>query len=155
MIPPQSDDGVAAFLEDAEGARAQADERGHGESHGVVHQGGVDAAMQSSVAVKVDVLHVYVADGLPRLDFLDLTLDVPREGHFLVEVLREPGQLAFVQVSYGLFHHLLPTNRSARWRRRAPARSRKRPPRRRSTGWRRPRPRAIPRGPRGCSVRSG
>src|SRR5918994_2425924 len=156
MIPPQSDDGVAAFLEDAEGGRAQrhevsiavadfgldgsdtacavddlggagdptlphgaeevrieadgrrpqADERGHGEPHRVVHQGGVDATMQRSVAVEVDVLHVYVADGLSRFDFFDLTFDVPREGHFLVEVLREPGQLVFVQVSHGLFHRL-------------------------------------------------
>src|SRR5215210_3604041 len=156
MIPPQSDDGVAAFLEDAEGARAQghevsvavadfgldggdtagavddlggagdptlphgaeevdveadgrrpqADERGHGEPHRVVHQGGVDAAVQRPVAVEVDVLHVYVADGLPRFDFLDFAPYVAREGHFLVEVLREPGQLVFVQVSYGLFHRL-------------------------------------------------
>src|SRR5215204_3113449 len=156
MIPPQSDDRVAAFLEDAEGARAQgdevsitvadfgldggdtacavddlggagdptlphgaeevhveaycrrpqADERGHGEPHGVVHQGGVDAAMQCSVTVEVDVFHVYIADGLPRLDFLDLTLDMPGESHFLVEVLSEPGQLVFVQVSYGLFQRL-------------------------------------------------
>src|SRR5918997_2591193 len=56
---------------EADGRRPQADERGHRESHGVVQEGGVDPSVQRPVAVEVDVFHVYVADGLPRLDLLD------------------------------------------------------------------------------------
>src|SRR5215204_2574452 len=157
MIPPQSDDRVAAFLEDAEGARAQgdevsitvadfgldggdaacavddlggagdptlphgteevdveadggrpqADERGHRETHRVVYERGVDPAVQRPVAIEVDAFHIYVADGLPRLDLLDLAPYVPRESNLLVEVLSESGQLLFVQASYCFFHHLL------------------------------------------------
>src|SRR5215204_7226658 len=156
MIPPQSDDRVAAFLEDAEGARAQGDEvsitvadfgldggdaacavddlggagdptlshsteevdveadggrpqaneRGHREPHRVVYERGVDPAVQRPAAVEVDAFHVYVADGLPRLDLLDFAPYVPRESNLLVEVLCEPGQLVAVHVSYCLFHRL-------------------------------------------------
>src|ERR671915_1752243 len=91
---------------EADGGRPQADERGHREPHRVVYERGVDPAVQRPVAVEVDSLHVYVADGLPRLDLLDLTLDVPRESNLLVEVLCESGQLFFVQASYCLFHLL-------------------------------------------------
>src|SRR5919112_3280056 len=80
-----------------DGRRPQADERRHGEPHGVVYERGVDPAVQRPVAVEVDVLNVYVADGLPRLDLLDLALDVPRESDLLVEVPRETGQLLFAR----------------------------------------------------------
>src|SRR5215211_7663103 len=81
---------------EADGRRPQADERGHREPHGVVYERGVDPAVQRPVAVEVDALHVYVTDGLPWLDLLDLALDVPRESDPLVEVPREAGQLVFV-----------------------------------------------------------
>src|SRR5215213_5834399 len=81
---------------EADGRRPQADERGHREPHRVVYERGVDPAVQRPVAVEVDALHVYVTDGLPWLDLLDLALDVPRESNPLVEVPREAGQLVFV-----------------------------------------------------------
>src|SRR5919112_2971694 len=73
---------------EADGRRPQADERGYREPHRVVYERGVDPAMQRPVAVEVDALHVYVADGLPRLDFLDLTPYVPRESNLLVDFLQ-------------------------------------------------------------------
>ncbi len=73
---------------EADGGRPQADERGHREPHRVVYERGVDPAVQRPVAVEVDAFHVYVADGLPRLDLLDLTLDVPRESNLLVASLQ-------------------------------------------------------------------
>ena len=85
---------------EADGRCPQADERGHREPHRVVYERGVDPAVQRPVAVEVDALHVYVADGLPRLDLLDLAPYVPRESNLLVEVLSESGQLFFVQASY-------------------------------------------------------
>src|SRR5215211_4226376 len=91
---------------EADGRRPQADERGHREPHGVVYKRGVDPAVQCPVAVEVNTFHVYVADGLPRLDFLDLAPYVPRESNPLVEVLCESGELVSVQVSYCLFHSL-------------------------------------------------
>src|SRR5215210_3988233 len=81
---------------EADGRRPQANERGHREPHRVVYERGVDPAVQRPVAVEVEAFHVYVADGLPRLDFLDLALDVPRESNPLVEVPRESGQLVSV-----------------------------------------------------------
>jgi hypothetical protein len=66
----------------------QADERCHREPHRVVYERGVDPAVQRPVAVEVDALHVYVADGLPRLDLLDLAPYVPRESNRLVESLQ-------------------------------------------------------------------
>src|ERR671915_1988543 len=73
---------------EADGGRPQADERGHREPHRVVYERGVDPAVQRPVAVEVDAFHVYVADGLPRLDLLDLALDMPREGNLLVDTLQ-------------------------------------------------------------------
>ena len=73
---------------EADGRRPQADERGHREPHGVVQERGVDPAVQRPVAVEVDVFHVYVADGLPRLDLLDLAPYVPRERDRLVASLQ-------------------------------------------------------------------
>src|SRR5215218_3052639 len=73
---------------EADGRRPQADERGHRETHRVVYERGVDPAVQRPVAIEVDALHVYVTDGLPWLDLLDLTLDVPRESNLLVESLQ-------------------------------------------------------------------
>src|SRR5919112_6784787 len=91
---------------EADGRRPQADERGHREPHGVVQEGGVDPSVQRPVAVEVDVFHVYVADGLPRLDLLDPAPYVTRESNLLVEVPGEPGQLFFVRVSCYFFHKL-------------------------------------------------
>src|SRR5215204_5336442 len=73
---------------ETDSGRPQADERGHREPHRVVYERGVDPAVQRPVAVEVDAFHVYVADGLPRLDLLDLTLDVPRESNLLVDSLQ-------------------------------------------------------------------
>src|SRR5215213_3544569 len=73
---------------EADGGRPQADERGHREPHRVVYERGVDPAVQRPVAVEVDAFHVYVADGLPLLDLLDLPLDVPRESNLLVDSLQ-------------------------------------------------------------------
>jgi hypothetical protein len=73
---------------EADCRRPQADERGHREPHGVVQEGGVDPSVQRPVAVEVDVFHVYVADGLPRLDLLDLAPYVPRESNLLVDFLQ-------------------------------------------------------------------
>src|SRR5215218_4128007 len=91
---------------EADGRRPQADERGHREPHRIVYERGVDSAMQCYVAVEVDAFHVYVADGLPRLDLLDFASYVPRESDLLVKVLSESGQLFFVQTSYCFFHKL-------------------------------------------------
>jgi hypothetical protein len=73
---------------EADGRRPQADERGHREPHRIVYERGVDSAMQCSVAVEVDAFHVYVADGLPRLDLLDFASYVPRESDLLVDSLQ-------------------------------------------------------------------
>ena len=95
-----SHDGVASFLEDAEGSCAHgyqvpvtivnsgANERGYRESHRVVYERGVDPAVQCPVAVEMDAFHVYVADGLPRLDLLDLAPYVSRERNLLVDSLQ-------------------------------------------------------------------
>src|SRR5215213_8349513 len=91
---------------EADGRGPQADERGHREPHRVVYERGVDPAVQCPVAVEVDAFHVYVADGLPRLDLLDFAPYVPRESNLLVKVLGELGQLFFVQTSYCFFHKL-------------------------------------------------
>src|ERR687890_2551547 len=93
---------------EADGGRPQADERGHREPHRVVYERGVDPAVQRPVAVQVDVLHVYVADGPPRLDLLDLAPDVPRERDRLVEVLSEAGQLLLAQGFQVFSHEKLP-----------------------------------------------
>jgi hypothetical protein len=73
---------------EADGRGPQADERGHREPHRVVYERGVDPAVQCPVAVEVDAFHVYVADGLPRLDLLDLAPNVPRESNLLVDLLQ-------------------------------------------------------------------
>ncbi len=73
---------------EADGRRPQANERGHREPHRVVYERGVDPAVQCPVAVEVDAFHVYVADGLPRLDLLDFAPYVPRESNLLVDSLQ-------------------------------------------------------------------
>ena len=80
--------GTEEVYVEADCRRPQADERGHREPHGVVQEGGVDPSVQRPVAVEVDVFHVYVADGLPRLDLLDLAPYVPRESNLLVSSLQ-------------------------------------------------------------------
>jgi hypothetical protein len=71
-----------------DGRRPEANERGDRKPHGVVQERGVDPTVQCPVAVQVNVLHVYVADGLPRLDLLDLAPYVPRERNLLVDSLQ-------------------------------------------------------------------
>ncbi len=73
---------------EADGRGPQADERSNREPHRVVYERGVDPAVQCPVAVEVDAFHVYVADGLPRLDLLDLAPYVPRESNLLVGFLQ-------------------------------------------------------------------
>src|ERR687898_939227 len=91
---------------ETDGCSPQANERSNREPHRVVYERGVDPAVQCPVAVEVDAFHVYVADGLPRFDLLDLAPYVSREGNLLVEVLSKSGQLFFVQASYCFFHKL-------------------------------------------------
>jgi hypothetical protein len=73
---------------EADGRCPQTDERGHRETHRVVYERGVDTAVKRPIAVEVDAVHVYVADGLPRLDLIDLAPYVPRESNLLVDSLQ-------------------------------------------------------------------
>ena len=73
---------------ETDGCGPQANERSNREPHRVVYERGVDPAVQCPVAVEVDAFHVYVADGLPRLDLLDLAPYVSREGNRLVASLQ-------------------------------------------------------------------
>jgi hypothetical protein len=71
-----------------DGRRPDANQRQHRETHRVVNEGGVYAAMQRTGAVEVVVLDVDVYDRSSRLYLLDLRPDVPRERYPLVESLQ-------------------------------------------------------------------
>src|SRR5918998_4373084 len=101
------------------GGRPYAHERQHGEAHGVVYEGGVDAAVQGARAVEVVLLDIDADHRAPRLDLLDLRPDVPGEGDLLVKVAGEVVKLLFAQGYCIVAHQALPSaprsDRSTRW----------------------------------------
>src|SRR5919107_4060297 len=66
--------------------RSDAHEREHGETHRSIYERGVDPAVQRARTVLVNVLNGDAYDGASRLNLLDLSSYVSREGNLLVKI---------------------------------------------------------------------